>query len=89
MYGRFFWKRQPTARAHWTTSADTACGTTGYVVNKASLISGGPPVVTAFRQLLAPDTFVGPYTPQGVDNDDPAATEGYFAGVDGAVVDCL
>jgi hypothetical protein len=56
---------------------------TGYVVNKASLLSGGPPVVTAFRQLLNPTTFAGPYTPQGVDNDDPAATEGYFIGVDG------
>ena len=57
--------------------------TTGYVVNKASLIAGGPPVVTAFRQLLDPVTFVGVYTPQGVDNDDPAAAEGYFVGVDG------
>src|SRR5260221_4902965 len=58
--------------------------TTGYVINKASLLSGGPPVVTAFRQLLNPSTFVGLYTPQGVDNDDPAANEGYFIGVDGA-----
>ena len=37
--------------------------TTGYVVRKSSLLSGGPPVVTAFRQLLDPSTFVGPYTP--------------------------
>ena len=56
--------------------------TTGYVINKASLLSGGPPVVTAFRQLLNPATFDGVYTPQGVDNDDPAATEGYFVGPD-------
>jgi hypothetical protein len=57
--------------------------TTGYVVRKSSLLSGGPIVVTAFRQLLNPSTFEGLYTPQGVDNDDPAANEGYFIGVDG------
>jgi len=27
----------------------------------------------------------GPWTPQGVDNDDPNATQGYFIGVDNAV----
>jgi hypothetical protein len=56
---------------------------TGYVVNKAALMSGGPLVVTAFRQLLDPSTFSGPSTPQGVSNDDPSATEGYFIGDDG------
>lgn len=56
--------------------------TTGFVVRKSSVLSGGPIVVTAFRQLGTPTTVAGPYTPQGVDNDDPSATEGYFAGVD-------
>jgi hypothetical protein len=39
-------------------------------------------VVTAFRKLQA-GSGAGMYTPQGVDNYDPVATEGYFIGVDG------
>ena len=46
----------------------------GFVVRKSSLTSGGPIVATAFRNLSV-------FTPQGVDNDDPAATVGYFIGV--------
>lgn len=59
----------------------TFASTTGFVVRKSSVLSGGPIVVTAFRQL-GTQTVTGLYTPQGVDNDDPSATEGYFAGVD-------
>jgi uncharacterized repeat protein (TIGR01451 family) len=57
-------------------------GTTGFVVNKANLIAGTL-TVTAFRQM-AGNTCpgAGPYSPQGVNNDDPSATEGYFVGVD-------
>jgi hypothetical protein len=55
--------------------------TTGFVVRKSSLLGGGPIVVTAFRSLIGKHT-PGPYTPQGVDNYDPAASEGYFIGVD-------
>ena len=58
-------------------------GSTGYVVRKSSVISGGPIVVTPFRQLCSA-SGAGPYTPQGVDNDDPSATQGYFIGVDSA-----
>jgi PKD repeat protein len=67
-------------------SAGTALfGTTGFVINKANLIAGTL-TVTAFRQIgAASGTGAGPWTPQGVDNDDPAATEGYFIGVDNAV----
>ncbi|HEV2472869.1 MAG TPA: hypothetical protein VGS41_09405, partial [Chthonomonadales bacterium] len=54
--------------------------TTGFVVNKADLLSNSL-LVTAFRGLTGGQT-AGPYTPQGVDNDDPAATQGYFIGVD-------
>ena len=57
--------------------------TTGFVIRKSSVTGGGPIVVTAFRHLLD-GSDNGPYTPQGVDNLDPAATEGYFVGVDGA-----
>src|SRR5438105_15845586 len=43
---------------------------------------GGPIVVTAFPGLLPGGSASdGPYTPQGVDNFDPAATQGYFIGV--------
>lgn len=55
-------------------------GTTGFVVNKADLLTGRL-TVTAFRQL-ASGAIAGPFAPRGVSNDDPAATEGYFIGVD-------
>ncbi|HEU5180145.1 MAG TPA: hypothetical protein VFW45_05100 [Candidatus Polarisedimenticolia bacterium] len=55
-------------------------GTTGFVVNKGSLLAGTL-TVTAFRQL-ASGAIPGPFAPRGVSNDDPAATEGYFIGVD-------
>jgi len=58
--------------------------TTAFVVRKSSLLSGGPIVTTAFRRLVGNGTQGGPYTPQGVDNYDPAATEGYLIGVDSA-----
>jgi len=58
-------------------------GTAGFVVQKSSILGAGPIVVTAFRNLAA-GVSAGPYTPQGVDNYDPSATEGYFIGVDNA-----
>lgn len=59
-------------------------GTSGFVVQKSSILGAGPIVVTAFTGLAAKQgrTFVGPFTPQGVDNYDPTATEGYIIGVD-------
>jgi hypothetical protein len=61
--------------------------TTVFVVRKSSMLSGGPIVVTALRNLItkAQGKQTGPYTPQGVDNFDPAATEGYVIGVDAGV----
>lgn len=64
-------------------------GTTAFVVRKSSIMSGGPVVVTAFRNLIDPLTGQGPYTPQGVDNYDAAANEGYFIGVDNATFGTL
>lgn len=58
--------------------------TNGYVVRKSSVLSGGPIVVTPFLNLTGGASGAGPFTPQGVDNFDPAATEGYFIGVDNA-----
>ncbi len=55
--------------------------TTAWVIRKSSVLSGGPIVATAFRNLVV-GTGNGPYAPMGVDNDDPAATEGYIVGVD-------
>jgi hypothetical protein len=51
-----------------------------FVVRKSSVTGAGPIVVTAFRNVGG--TASGIYVPQGVDNDDPAATEGYFIGTD-------
>ena len=56
-------------------------GTDGFVIRKSSVLSGGPIVVTHF-QNIGTSAGVGLYTPQGVDNDDPNATEGYFIGAD-------
>ncbi|HEX7469594.1 MAG TPA: putative Ig domain-containing protein [Verrucomicrobiae bacterium] len=68
-----------------TTGSESFVNTTVFVVRKSSLLSGGPIVVTAFRGLITghrPVNRSGPYTPQGVDNYDPAATEGYIIGID-------
>jgi subtilisin-like proprotein convertase family protein len=59
-------------------------GTTAFVIRKTSLLSGTQVVVTAFRNLTGTPNGAGPYTPQGVDNPDPNASEGYFIGVDRA-----
>ena len=58
--------------------------TDGYVVRKTSLTGGGPIVVTVFRGLTPNASSAGLYTPQGVDNFNPASTEGYFIGSDNA-----
>jgi hypothetical protein len=60
-------------------------GCSAWVINKASVQGAGPISATAFRGIVPPAGTSGPYTPQGVDNDDPTSTEGYFIGVDAAV----
>ncbi|MDX6712178.1 MAG: hypothetical protein QOH96_3194, partial [Blastocatellia bacterium] len=52
--------------------------TSAFVIRKSSILSGGPVVTTAFRNLISGGE--GLRTPRGVDNYDPAATEGYFIG---------
>ena len=69
--------------------SQTFNGTSGFVVRKSSVLGAGPIVVTAFNGLVASSAAAGPYTPQGVDNFDPAATEGYFIGVDNAAFGLL
>jgi hypothetical protein len=53
-----------------------------FVIRKSSVTGAGGIVVSAFRDVVDPISGDGPFTPQGVDNDDPAATEGYFVGHD-------
>ena len=63
-------------------------GSTVFVVRKSSVYSGGPIVVSTFRDLLGagPNPMgAGPNTPKGFINFDPAATVGYFIGEDNAV----
>jgi hypothetical protein len=74
--------------ANMFTGAGAFVGTDGYVVRKSSVLSGGPIVVTTFANLAA-GAGAGPFTPQGVDNYDPVATEGYFIGVDNATFSTL
>ncbi|HEV2829763.1 MAG TPA: hypothetical protein VGW76_19340, partial [Pyrinomonadaceae bacterium] len=57
----------------------TACSV--FVIRKSSILSGGPVVTTAFRGVLPNGSSEGPFAPRGVDNYDPAATEGYIIGV--------
>lgn len=63
-------------------------GTTGFVIRKSSVLGPGPIIMSAFRQL-ATATGAGPFAPRGVTNFDPAATEGYFIGVDNATFGTL
>jgi hypothetical protein len=62
----------------------TFSGTTAFVVRKSSVLGAGPIVVAAFRNLTGSPGGTGLFTPQGADNYDPLATEGYFIGVDNA-----
>lgn len=62
-------------------------GTSGYVINKAGLLVGSA-TATLFS-LVPTGASSGPYTPQGVDNFDASATEGYFIGVDNLLFSTL
>ncbi|MFN0112324.1 MAG: proprotein convertase P-domain-containing protein [Blastocatellia bacterium] len=56
-----------------------------FVIRKTSILSGGPIVASAFRNLIDATSSSlknGIFTPQGVDNVEPTATEGYFLGTD-------
>ncbi len=66
------------------TSAGSFVGTNGYVVQKSSVLGAGPIVSTRFANLVSGSGGAGPFAPRGVDNVDPAATEGYFVGPDNA-----
>jgi len=55
--------------------------TAGFVVQKSSILNGGPILTTAFRDLItAGISGDGPDSPRGVDNLDPNTNEGYFIG---------
>ncbi|TPW16971.1 MAG: hypothetical protein FD129_558, partial [bacterium] len=69
--------------------SQTFNSTDGYVIRKSSIMGAGPIVVTVFRGLVASSGAAGPYTPQGVDNFNPSANEGYFIGVDNATFGTL
>jgi hypothetical protein len=68
--------------------ASSFAGNDVFVIRKSTVLSGGPLVVTAFRGI-ALGNGAGPFTPHGVDNDDPVATEGYVLGVDNATFGTL
>jgi hypothetical protein len=58
----------------------------GFVVRKSSILSGGPIVTTAFRNFVVTTnggaSGSGLFSPRGVDNPDLGTNEGYFIGVD-------
>jgi hypothetical protein len=65
---------------NFNTALNTFLQCTGYVIRKSDLLSG----ILTFTYFagLCIGSSAGPFTPQGVDNFDPTATEGYFIGVD-------
>ncbi len=71
------------------TAGTTYRGSSAWVVRKSSVLDGAAPVVTAFHDLTGGSAGAGPFAPQGVNNDDPAATTGYFLGVDNATLGVL
>lgn len=75
--------------ANILTLSGSFASTDGYVVQKSSLLNGGPIKVTIFAGLVASGSGAGPFSPQGVDNFDTTATEGYFIGVDNATFSTL
>lgn len=71
-------------------NGNSFAGTTAFVVRKSSITGAGPIVASAFRGLIPSPPFgAGMYTPQGVDNFDPASTTGYLIGVDNAAFSLL
>ncbi len=62
-----------------TSGSFLACH--GFVIQKSSILGGGPIVTTAFRGILPDGGSEGPFTPQGVDNYATGTNEGYFIGV--------
>ena len=64
-------------------------GTSAFVVRKTSVIDFATIAVTAFHNLTGSSTGPGPFAPQGVDNEDPGITTGYFIGVDNASLGTL
>jgi hypothetical protein len=64
-------------------SASVYLGASLFVVRKSSVLGTGPIVTTAFHNVGT--TTTGIFAAQGVQNDDPTATQGYFVGVDAGV----
>jgi hypothetical protein len=53
-----------------------------FVINKASVLGGGPIVVTPFRNLTSGSSGPGPDSPQPATDMDPNVNEGYIVGPD-------
>ncbi|HEY6930263.1 MAG TPA: hypothetical protein VJA66_11355 [Thermoanaerobaculia bacterium] len=62
-----------------TTGNFTDCSV--FVIRKSSVLSTGPIVATAFRNVVPNGSSDGPFAPRGVDNFSPSSNEGYFIGV--------
>jgi hypothetical protein len=72
----------------FNTSLTAFVGCDLFVVRKSSVTSGGPIVVTPFRNLCV-SGGAGIYTPWGCTNDDPTAATGLVLGVDNAAFGLL
>jgi Secretion system C-terminal sorting domain len=63
----------------FTSSSGGFSQTSGYVINKADMIAGSL-TITPFSAMGSAAAGADIRTPQGVHNDDPAATDGFFVG---------
>jgi hypothetical protein len=73
----------------YCTAGTTFRGSSAWVVRKASVLDGAVAIVTAFHDLTGGASGAGPFAPQGVNNDDPAAATGYFLAVDNTALGTL
>ena len=65
----------------FNAAGNAVVGENCYVINKAAMIAGTL-TATCFGNIgSAGGSGAGMWTPQGVHNDDPTSTEGYFIGV--------
>jgi hypothetical protein len=71
------------------TSGTAFRGSSAWVVRKSSVLDGATAVVTAFHDLTGGAGGAGPFAPQGVNNDDASATNGYFLAVDNTALGTL
>jgi hypothetical protein len=68
----------------FTSGTGSFSGTSAFVIRKSSVLTGGPIVVTAFRNLVS-GSGPGPSSPQPATDMNPSVGAGYIVGPDNQV----